>query len=213
MEKELHTYHYHPEEITPGIMHIGVGNFHRTHQAYYTHLLLEEHGVKDWGIVGAMLLPQDEKLFHALKAQDFTYTLTVCGRDGNDEAYRIASIIDLIWGAKEPEKVFSCIADPRIRILTLTITEGGYSIEKSTGDFDLNNEDVCHALQEPHNPLTVFGFVAEGLRKRRKECNRPITVVVISEAGHHLTIVSSTESNGRIKKRCTKRMVHLFFAR
>lgn len=89
----------------------------------------------------------------------------MCGRTGKDEAYRIGSLVKLIWGIENPEAVIAEIADKNIRIITLTITEGGYNIEKSTGEFMLDNEDVKYDLQNPQAPKTAFGFVAEGLRK------------------------------------------------
>ena len=132
--------------IQPGIVHIGVGNFHRAHEEFYTNQLLGMGGRDEWGISGVALLPQDEPLYKALKSQDGLYTLTVCGRDGKDEFYEIGSLVDLAWGPKDPEKVIDRIADPRTKIITLTITEGGYNLDKETGEFMLNSKDVKLSL-------------------------------------------------------------------
>lgn len=185
MKTQVINYRYNREQVKPGILHIGVGNFHRAHEEYFTNKLLEDASQQNWGICGAMLLPGDERLYKALKKQNNEYTLTVCGRTGKDEAYRIGSLVKLIWGIENPEAVIAEIADKNIRIITLTITEGGYNIEKSTGEFMLDNADVKHDLQNPQSPKTAFGFVAEGLRKRMNDGNGPITILSCDNLQHN----------------------------
>ncbi len=185
MKAQINSYRYQRENIKAGILHIGVGNFHRAHEEFYTNLLLENASQQQWGICGAMLLPSDERLYRALKKQNGIYTLTVCGRDGKDETYRIGSLVDLIWGIEQPQAVIDKIADKDIRLITLTITEGGYNIEKSTGDFILNNADVCHDLLHPQSPRTTFGFVAEGLRRRMQAGNGPVTILSCDNLQHN----------------------------
>ncbi len=185
MKAQVISYKYNRAQVKPGILHIGVGNFHRAHEEYYTNLLLEDATQQGWGICGAMLLPGDERLYKALKKQDGEYTLTVCGRDGKDEAYRIGSLVELIWGIENPEAVIARIADKDIRIITLTITEGGYNIEKATGEFMLDDGNIRHDLQNPHVPKTAFGFVAEGLRRRKAAGNGPITILSCDNLQHN----------------------------
>lgn len=185
METQVISYKYNREQVKPGILHIGVGNFHRAHEEYYTNLLLENPDQQNWGICGAMLLPSDEHLYHALKNQANEYTLTVCGRDGKDEAYRIGSLIELIWGIENPEAVIAKIADKNIRIITLTITEGGYNIEKATGEFMLEDELIKHDLQNPQTPKTTFGFIAEGLRRRKAAGNGAVTILSCDNLQHN----------------------------
>lgn len=185
MKTQVISYNYNREQVKAGILHIGVGNFHRAHEAFFTNQLLENTAQQNWGICGAMLLPGDEHLYKALKEQSGEYTLTVCGRDGKDEAYLIGSLVELIWGVENPEAVINKVADKDIRILTLTITEGGYNIEKSTGEFMLNNEPVKHDLQYPASPKTVFGFVAEGLRRRKALGNGPVTILSCDNLQHN----------------------------
>ena len=185
MKTQVINYRYNREQVRPGILHIGVGNFHRAHEEYFTNKLLADVSQQEWGICGAMLLPGDERLYKALKKQNNEYTLTVCGRTGKDEAYRIGSLVKLIWGIENPEAVIAEIADKNIRIITLTITEGGYNIEKSTGEFMLDNEDVKYDLQNPQAPKTAFGFVAEGLRKRMNSGNGPITILSCDNLQHN----------------------------
>ncbi len=182
---QVHPYHYDRNGIKAGILHIGVGNFHRAHEEYYTNRLLEYPDQQEWGICGAMLLPGDERLYRILKRQDCEYTLTVCGRDGHDEAYRIGSLVGLLWGVEDLEAVLDKIADRDIRIISMTITEGGYNIEKSTGEFMFSDRDVQHDLKNPQSPRTVFGFIAEGLRRRMTAGNGPVTILSCDNLQHN----------------------------
>ena len=177
---------YNRDNTTSGILHIGVGNFHRAHEEFYTDALLKlDPSQKEWAITGAMLLPSDERLYKALKNQDGVYTLTVCGRDGKDEAYEIGSLKEVIWAQKEPEKVTAKIADPSTKIVSLTITEGGYNIDKVSGEFDLANEAVKRDLANPASPETVFGYVAEGLRQRRDAGAGKVTILTCDNLQHN----------------------------
>lgn len=185
MNKKMIEFQYNRNDIKTGILHIGVGNFHRAHEEYYTNRLLEDADQQEWGIHGAMLLPGDERLFRALKKQDGEYTLTVCGRNGNDEVHLIGSLVKLDWAMENAEAIFSAIADKQIRIITLTITEGGYNIEKSTGAFIMDNPAVQHDLLSPDAPQTAFGYVAEGLRRRKAAGNGPVTILSCDNLQHN----------------------------
>ncbi len=185
MKSSVISYGYDRSKVRAGILHIGVGNFHRAHEEFYTNRLLEYPDQHGWGICGAMLLPGDERLYRILKKQGQEYTLTVCGRDGHDEAYRIGSLVELLWAGENPEAVLDRIADRNIRIITMTITEGGYNIEKSTGEFILDDKAVRHDLASPRSPQTVFGFIAEGLRRRRAAGNGPVTILSCDNLQHN----------------------------
>ena len=182
---DVFSYNYDRKQIKSGILHIGVGNFHRAHEEFFTNKLLEYPDQQHWGIHGAMLLPTDEHLYKSLIKQDNEYTLTVCGRNGLDKTYRIGSLVSLDWSLENPENILSAIADKDIRIITLTITEGGYNIEKSTGEFILNDEGVRHDLQNPHTPQTIFGYVAEGLRRRKSAGNGAVTILSCDNLQHN----------------------------
>ena len=185
MKTNIIEFQYNRNAVKAGILHIGVGNFHRAHEEFFTNRLLEDADQQEWGIHGAMLLPGDERLYHALKKQNGEYTLTVCGRDGKDEVYHIGSLVQLDWAVENPEAILSAIADKQIRIITLTITEGGYNIEKSTGEFIMNNPAVQHDLLDPHTPQTTFGYVAEGLRRRKAAGNGPVTILSCDNLQHN----------------------------
>lgn len=185
MSSNIIDFQYNRSLVKAGILHIGVGNFHRAHEEFFTSQLLADADQQEWGIHGAMLLPGDEQLYKALKKQEGEYTLTVCGRNGKDEVYRIGSLVQLDWAMENPEAILSAIADKEIRILTLTITEGGYNIEKATGEFMLDNPAVQHDLHCPQAPQTAFGFVAEGLRRRKAAGHGPITILSCDNLQHN----------------------------
>lgn len=177
---------YDRSNVSAGILHIGIGNFHRAHEEFYTNeLIAADKNQQTWGICGAMLLPQDENMFERLKSQDGKYTLTVCGRDGRDSCHEIGSLVELIWSQETPQKLIDKIADPAIRIISLTITEGGYNMDKASGEFDLSNEAVRTDIENPSSPTTVFGYVAEGLRKRRDTGSGPITILTCDNLQHN----------------------------
>lgn len=183
--KTVKKFAYNRQEVKAGIAHIGVGNFHRAHEEYYTNLLLEDPDQHSWGICGIALLPSDENLVKALRSQQGEYTLTVCGRDGTDEVFRIGSLIELLWSVESPDAVIAKLADPAIRIITMTITEGGYNIDKSTGEFMLAEDSVQHDLKNPAAPSTVFGFVAAGLRRRMETDGGPVTILSCDNLQHN----------------------------
>ena len=161
--------------LKAGIVHFGVGNFHRAHLEYYTDRLIRQGGSDEWGVCGAMIMPHDEKLYNALKSQNGRYTLTSFAPDGTVETGYIDSLVNVYWGIKEKEEIISKIASEDIRIITLTITEGGYDIE---------TENVHHDVTEPSDPRTAFGYVAEGLR-RRMAAGLPVTILSCDNLQHN----------------------------
>lgn len=177
---------YDRKTLKPGILHIGVGNFHRAHEeAYIDSLIGKDPSQKDWAISGAMLLPADKALYEGLKGQDGVYTLTICGRDGKDSCREIDSLVELNWSGDDPEAILNRMADPSIKIISLTITEGGYNIDRKSGDFDLKNPQVAADLENAENPATAFGYVAEGLRRRRDADAGPVTILTCDNLQHN----------------------------
>ena len=181
----ISNYCYERESIQTGILHIGVGNFHRAHQAFYTNKLLTDKDQRTWGICGACLLPSDDKIVNKLKSQNLDYTLTVCGRDGRDEVYKIGALNELIWAVENPEGLLDKIADSSVKIITLTITEGGYNLDKATNGFNIEDEKIQHDLKNPSHPTTVFGFIAEGLRRRKAKGNNGLTILSCDNLQHN----------------------------
>ena len=139
---------YDRSEIGIGIVHFGVGGFHRAHQAMYIDQLLERGLARDWGICGVGVMPADLRMRDALDAQDGLYTLILKNPDGTRDVRVIGSILEYRYAPDDPEAVIELLAAPTTRIVSLTITEGGYQIENA-GD------------------LSVFGLVTEALSRRR----------------------------------------------
>ena len=111
-------YAYNRSLVKAGILHFGVGNFHRAHLEFMTNMFLENNTQQNWGICGAMILPGDERLYHAPKKQDGEYTLTVCGRDDSIQVYQLGALVELYWGIEEQEQILDKIASKDIKIIT-----------------------------------------------------------------------------------------------
>jgi mannitol 2-dehydrogenase len=167
---------YDRSAVTPGIVHLGVGGFHRAHQARYVDDLLAS-GTTDWGIVGVGLMPQDVRMRDALAAQDHLYTLVERAPDGGVHGRVIGSIIDYLFAPDSPEAVLALLTDPRIRIVSLTITEGGYHVNQATGGFDASDPAIQADLEPGAVPSTAFGYVVEALARRRAAGVAPFTVM------------------------------------
>ena len=172
---------YDRDQIRVGIVHIGVGGFHRSHQAMYLDHLLSQPGTHDealgWGICGVDLMPGDRPKGQALAAQDGLYTLVVKKPDGAFEPRVIGSIVRYLFAPDEPAAVLEALADPQTKIVSLTITEGGYNFNQATGEFDPDNPAVVADLAAGASPGTVFGFVVEALRRRRDQGVPPFTLM------------------------------------
>ena len=167
---------YERASLKESIFHIGVGGFHRSHQAVYMDDLAEQHGVKDWAICGAGIMAQDEAMNKALNAQDCLYTL-IESEGAVSSARIVGSLKTYIFGYKNPQEAFAKLADPSIKVVTLTATEGGYCFNSNTGELDLENKGVQNDLQNPQNPQTIFGYLAESLDRRRKSAVAPYTAL------------------------------------
>lgn len=167
---------YDRSRVTGGIVHFGVGGFHRAHQAWYLDELMNRGDALDWGICGVGVLPADRAMADVLRAQDYLYTLMIRHPDGRTETRVIGSIIDYLFAPDDPDAVIERLADPATRIVSMTITEGGYNINHVTGEFDAADPDVQHDVSHPAAPKTVFGLVTEALARRRQRGTAPFTV-------------------------------------
>ena len=163
--------------ISAGIVHIGVGGFHRAHQAVVVDDLLRRGGHRQWGICGVGLLPGDVRMRDALAAQDHLYTLVIKHPDGSLGARTVGSIVDYLLAPDDPEAVLEKLADPATRIVSLTITEGGYNFDQVTGEFDTTDPAVAADAVPGAVPTTVFGYVVEALARRRERGIAPFTVM------------------------------------
>jgi mannitol 2-dehydrogenase len=167
---------YDRSRVTTGVVHFGVGGFHRAHQAMYHDRLMNAGKALEWGICGVGVMPADRRMKEALDAQDGLYTLVVKHADGTYEPRVIGAITEYLFAPDDPEAVIEKLADRGTRIVSLTVTEGGYSIDQITGEFDPAG-DVAGDLRPGAAPRTTFGFVVEALRRRRERGVAPFTVM------------------------------------
>ncbi len=173
---EVKTPRYRPEDLTPGIVHIGLGNFHRAHQAWYIHQLMQMGRANDWAIIGAGVRPYDAEMREKLMAQDCLTTLIELDPSGIS-AEVIAPMIDYVPIEEGNSALIRRMSDPAIRIVSLTVTEGGYYQDPNTGDFDTIHDDIQHDAQNPNQPRTVFGALVAALKHRRDAGTRPFTAL------------------------------------
>ena len=168
------------EQRQVGIVHIGVGGFHRAHQAMYLDRLMRAGRDLDWAICGVGLLPGDARMRDALATQDGLYTLVTKAPDGSREPRVIGSIAEYLHAPEDPEAVLARMADPAVRIVSLTVTEGGYNYNPSTGEFQESTPEVAADIAADVTtsaPRTMFGYVVEALRRRREAGTAPFTVM------------------------------------
>lgn len=164
--------------LTPGIVHIGVGGFHRAHQAVHLDDLLHrsDSGARAFGICGVGLLPQDSRMEEVLRSQDYLYTLITRSAAG-DQARVIGSIIDFIHAPTAPEAFIEQLAAPGTKIVSLTVTESGYCENKATGELDETNPAIVHDLRHPHQPVGLYGYLAAAIIRRQLRGIPPFTVM------------------------------------
>ena len=157
-------------------IHLGVGGFHRAHQALYLDDLLALPDQPRWGECGVGVLPADRRMRDALRSQDFLYTLVE--RSGSAQTARIlGSLVDDLLAPEDREAVLNRMAAPETRILSLTITEGGYYIDDATGDFQATHPDIRHDLEHPTEPASSIGLLAAALDRRRLRGLPPVTLM------------------------------------
>ena len=163
---------YDRAKVTPGIVHLGIGAFHRAHMAVYVDDLLSTD--PSWGIVGASLRRPDTK--GALEPQDGLYTIAV--RDGEGTHPRvIGSILSVMDANTQREELLKLMADPSIRIVSLTVTEKGYCHDPATGELDRKHADIVHDLSNPTAPKSAPGMLVEALARRKAAGVAPFTVM------------------------------------
>jgi fructuronate reductase len=179
-------------ELRPGILHFGLGAFHRAHQAIYTQRALQsEFG--PWGIVAVNL--RSPEPVHALAAQDGLYSITVRDSDG-DTSEVVGSTVDWICAASDGDRVLAYLASPEIRIVTLTVSEKAYGLHPSTGGLDEMHPAVANDLKRPEEPVGAIGYLVAGLASRRKEGLQPFTVLCCD----------NLPSNGKVVRRLVLEM-------
>ena len=165
---------YTRDQLTPGIVHIGLGNFHRAHQAWYLHRLMQQGKALDWAIIGAGVRPADAEQRARLLSQDCLTTLIELDPSGK-AAEITGAMIDFLPVQSDNAVLIAQMADPAIRIVSLTVTEGGYFLDPATGGFDATHPDMQHDAAHPETPRTAFGAMIAALRLRRDAGHGPFT--------------------------------------
>ncbi len=166
---------YNREKVSVGIVHFGVGAFHRVHQALYLDDLMNQGEALDYGICGVGVMPNDVKMRDALIDQDCLYTMVIKNPDGQYNARVIGSIVDYLFAPDDPSKVIKTMASENTKIVSMTITEGGYNFDHVTGEFDFSNSDIIHDLENAL-PKTVFGLITMALMLRKERGLAPFTI-------------------------------------
>ena len=160
--------------LSAGILHIGVGNFHRAHLSWYLHRLMQKDIAKDWAIIGSGITQYDVKMREGLQAQDFLTTLIELDPEGNQSCEVVGPMIGYVPVEKNNQKLIIAMSDHNIRIVSLTVTEGGYFLDVN-GDFNLKHPDIIHDINNPDIPKTVFGVIVSALKNRKKNNIGPFT--------------------------------------
>lgn len=157
---------YDPLGVRHGIVHLGVGGFHRAHMARYTHDLMgQDETALDWGIRGAGLRTADKPLLDALAAQEGLYCLIE--QEGSRENLSvIGSIVAAIDASSSTEALLAAIDDPRTRIVSMTVTENGYHLIRATRTLNFGSAEILADLADPQRPRTVPGILVEAYRRR-----------------------------------------------
>ena len=174
---------YRREDLSPGIVHIGLGNFHRAHQALYMDKLFGKGLNKDWDITGTGVMAGDVKMFEALSAQD--YLTTVVEQEANLSTARVTGSMTGMIRPGDKAALLKRLADPTTRIVSLTVTEGGYFIDPATGMFNPDAPEIRRDAANPDDPSTAFGLIALGLSMRRKAGLKPFTVMCCDNIPHN----------------------------
>ena len=182
---------YNRDKLKAGIVHIGVGNFHRAHQAWYLHKLLEESLDFDWAIVGAGVLPNDREMRKKLISQDYLSTLIELKPNESDIEV-VGSIIDYIEIKEGNAPLIKKLTSPSIRIVSTTITEGGYYLDPSTRKFDSTHPDIQHDVANPDNPKTAFGTIVAALKLRKIGGTGPFTCLSCDNLQNNGNIMRQT---------------------
>lgn len=166
---------YDRARLTVGIVHIGIGAFHRAHQAWYMDKLFSRGLASGWAICGIGLLKSDQHICDVLERQDGLYCLKISDVDGADTVQVVGSVTEIIFAPANPERAIRKMADPATKIISLTITEGGYNFSTNK-QFDWSNQKVLRDAGAQDHPETVFGYLHRALMLRRDQELGPITI-------------------------------------
>ena len=167
---------YDRASLTQGIVHIGIGNFHRAHMAVYLDDLFATGRDHDWAILGAGVRPTDAKMRQMLAGQNYLSTVIELDPAGAS-ARQIGAMTGFVEVQPDNAALIAAMAAPNIRIVSLTVTEGGYYIDPATGHFDATHPDIAADAANPAKPATAFGAIIAALKARKQAGTPPFTVM------------------------------------
>jgi len=156
---------YDRSELSAGILHIGLGNFHRAHLSWYLHRLMQKGIDLDWAIIGSGVTEYDIPMREKLASQDFLTTLIELDPEGNRSCEIVGPMMDYVAVEKNNQPLIQAMTQPNIRIVSLTVTEGGYFINEK-GDLTIDHPDLVHDIENPDSPRTAFGAMVSALDPR-----------------------------------------------
>ena len=189
---ELAISSFNRENCKTGIVHLGVGNFHRAHQANYIDEYLNTSNNMNWGICGINLRKEDSKNFENLKLRKGKYILKTISTSGDEKYKDISSIIKLIDWSKDKDEAEGILSNPDIKLVTMTITESGYYINEKN-KLNLNLELIKNNIQGKENNI-IYSFLMAALKKRMLSINKKIT----------LLCCDNIRENGKMLQDCLK---------
>lgn len=175
---------YNRTKLKAGIVHVGVGGFHRAHMAVVVQQLLELGGNEDWGICGIGLREGDRKIAEVFDKQDCLYTLITRHPAGEVESEVMQQMKAFLLAPDNKQAVIDRMANPETKIVSLTITEGGYNL-RSDGEFDFDHPAIQYELKNPNDPHTIYGYLSAALRKRKQNRQAPFTVMSCDNIQHN----------------------------
>ena len=181
-QSPLPTAAYDPKSCQPGIIHVGVGAFHRAHQAAYIDQLLALEGEQGWGIVGVNLRPQESSLMQLLKDQDYSYFLKTMAPTGEVKYRQINSILGVSDWAVDPMAAANIAAGDNIHLITVTVTESGYYLLENS-KLDTNAQPIVEGLSGRGS--CIYTYLRAALNARRADCNLPITILCCDNLRHN----------------------------
>ena len=179
-----------PASVRPGIVHLGLGGFHRAHMARYTHDLMNRRpDALEWGIVGVGLMPGDERVRESLAPQDALYTL-VERQESEEHVTVIGSLAGIVYAGKSSSDALDAIDDQAIRIVSLTVTESGYCLNAATKQLDPTHPLIVHDLADPERPRSAIGVIVEAYRRRMSAGLPAFTALTCDNIQHNGVVLS-----------------------
>ncbi|WP_167462581.1 mannitol dehydrogenase family protein [Nocardia brasiliensis] len=163
-----------PRSLTTGILHLGCGSFHRAHQALATQHAMNQTGDARWGIAAVAI--NRPTIVDALRGQDNLYT-TLLHEDGQARVEVVGALTETVHAPSDLIGVPNRIADPRVKIVTLTVTASGYCVSPVTGRLETDCPGVRHDVRHPTRPITPIGMLAQGLELVRRRGTVPPVVI------------------------------------